>query len=373
MAIIFTKGLATDKLLNAYNNNVVRFYQDDVARTALKCIIEFDGNEFIIYPGPNGNFYYNFMSLVTSIINTNNFNDDIVLGINDFIQWTEKVYKNSNINFTIILDDLTPVSTSINTHWLISFTQIDDYKYKSIPHSKNVNEIVMLHPQKNLNDNKLKIFMWNGYPFDLTIYTGGNYVSFYNTDTNYGINYDSYTLGEVVRFIVSRGTFNYQDLELSFGINNFLISDTINLEFEYINPTCKQVHYLKWMNQYGGWSYWLFDRGKKSKSIKNIGDVNNDFSNVEDTTSPTINIGKNSDPFLSLEYSSSSEDENLILDDLFESNKIYMFTGIPGKLSFNDFIEVSIKGSTIVMQNIKRDNIKYEFDIELPKRVTRTS
>lgn len=372
MAIVFTKSLATDKLLNAYNNNVVRFYQDDVDRTALKCIIEIDGNELVLYPGPTGNFFYNLKDIITAIINTNNFADDLDLTTNDYFDWTNKVYKNTDIVFTIYLDDATNVTTTVDTHWLISYTQIDEFKRTSIPFNTDIFSVIPLHPQYDLNEFKAKLYMWNGYPFDITIYSGAG-----NTNLNIRNTAEGFTAlnivdpPKVLRYCFSDGEELSSLCEI--GNNDISIEYFFDLNLQVIQPDCKQQHYIKWMNRYGGWSYWLFDRGKKSKSIKNIGELNNDFNNVEDTVSPIVSMGKTAENSLSLEFTTSNVNENLILEDLFESNKIYLYTGVPGTASFNDFIEVGIKASSVVIQNIKRDNLKFDFDLELPKLTTRTS
>lgn len=372
MAIVFTKGLVSDRLLNAYNNNVVRFYQDDSDRTALNCVIDVDGNELVIYPGPTGNFFYNLKDIITAIINTNNFEDDLDISTDNYDDWYNRIYKNTDIVFTINLDDNTTVTDTFNCHWLASYTQIEEYKRTSITFNKLKSDVILLHPQFDLNQNKINLYMWKGYPFDITIYTGeGNS----NIDIiNNKVGFDPISIvsfSRIIRYALTDGELLSYICET--GNNDILIQDLLNLSLQVINPDCKQQHYIKWMNRYGGWSYWLFDRGKKSKSIKNIGELNNDFSNVEDTVSPTISMGKTADSNLSLEYTTANENENLILEDLFESNKIYLYVGVPGTASFNDFIEVGIKASSVIVQNIKRDNIKFDFDLELPKLTTRTS
>lgn len=374
MAIVFTKDIATNKLLNAYNNNVVEFYQNDSARTALKCNIEFEGNEFTIYPGPNGKFYYNFMGLVTSIINQKNFADDLEVDLGTSYVYASDVdfFLRTTIRFEIVLDDLTAVAALRKTNWFSSYTQIDEYVNTSIS-NLNPNEVMFLTPSEKWNSPKKYVKQWKGYPFDISLYAFDT-VTFINlsNSSNCIISSDS----RVKRLIFSNGSSSSDlnnDLAIVNGLHEIIIEDTthsILMDFEQYN--CAGGHYLKWMNRYGGWNYWLFEKGKKASSVKSLGSINNDFSNVEDTTSPEVFIGKESNPNIKVQYSTLNINENILLLDLFESAKVYLYVGEIGTASFNDFIEVNIKGGVLPMQDIKRDNLKLEFDIELPKRVTRT-
>lgn len=374
MALVFTKDIATNKLLNAYNNNVVELNQNDPARTALKCNIEFDGNEFTIYPGPNGNFYYNFMSLVTSIINQKNFADDLEVDPgtslvypcdNDFFLFT-------TIQFEIILDDLSTAATSRATYWFNSYTQIDEYVDTSIS-NLNLSGVMFLTPSEKYDSLRKYVKQWKGYPFDISLYSVDE-VTIKNSSNaeQYIVSSDS----RVKRLLFSNGE-SSSDLNNELAIINGLHEITIGeadvsilMEFEQYN--CAGGHYLKWINRYGGWNYWLFEKGKKGSSVKSLGSINNDFSNIEDTTSPEVFIGKESNPTIKVQYSTLNVNENILLLDLFESPKVYLYVGKVGTASFNDFIEVNIKGGVVPMQDVKRDNLKLDFDIELPKRVTRT-
>jgi hypothetical protein len=374
MAIVFTKDIATNKLLNTYNNNVVEFYQNNTARTALKCNIIFDGNLIVIYPSPNGYFYYNFTNLVTSIINKKNFADDLEVDIDQSLVYTcdADFILFVDIQFQIILDDLTVVNISRETIWFNSHTQIDNYIETSIS-NVTLLDFMILTPSKKWNSSKKYVKQWKGYPFDIAVYSINEFtLKNMANDLLYLVNQE----GSVKRLIFSNGSSDNDlnnELQISNGIQEIKHSEIeTSLLMEYEQNNCEGGHYLKWMNQYGSWSYWLFEKGKKTSSIKTIGSLNNDFYDIEDTTSPEVFMGKESNPNIKIQYSTLSIDENILLYDLFESAKVYLYVGIPGTNSFNDFIEVNIKSGVFPIHDIKRDNLKLDFEIELPKRVTRT-
>ena len=55
MAIIFSKDLPTNELLNSHNNNIVKFISNNQLE-ATKCGITVEGVYFEITPNPNGVF-----------------------------------------------------------------------------------------------------------------------------------------------------------------------------------------------------------------------------------------------------------------------------------------------------------------------------
>mgnify|MGYP003397757308 FL=1 len=59
MAIVYKIDLPTDKILCAYNNNVIRFNSDST-ETPISAVIEFNGLTVTLYPNPTGFFYFNF-------------------------------------------------------------------------------------------------------------------------------------------------------------------------------------------------------------------------------------------------------------------------------------------------------------------------
>jgi hypothetical protein len=378
MAIVFINDIETNKLLNAFNNNVVIFYQNDLVRVALKAEILIGGTTLTLYPDPDGVFTYNFKQIITSLINQSNYSDDLIIDVDNSLIYNHETnsYKNYNISFKIFLDDDTNITITRDTNWMASYTQLLEYKRTNIS-NLNISQTIALIPQLDINTNKSYLKYWSGFPFDIPIYCG-------NTDSIEIKNLDNDELigfgdpEKIVRAIISNGNPSEQSIDntLIIGYGTTIIevsteSTSHTIELEKIQPDCSDVYYFKFLNRYSKWSYWLFKRGKTNRTTKSLGFINNDNNNIEDTISPYVFTGKESDDVISLTYDITTPEEREILEDLFETNKTYLYIGTPGTSSFNDFVEVNIKAGSLKIKAAKRDALKIDLQVELPERTTR--
>ena len=93
---------------------------------------------------------------------------------------------------------------------------------------------------------------------------------------------------------------------------------------------------------------------------------------MEDTFSQTINIGVTSKKTI-FANDDVSDVDMLMLGDLFESPKIYLFTGDPNTVNnFNNWMEVGLKEKTVRTEDSKINFLNVQVEIELPSRTTRT-
>lgn len=370
MAIRILKGINPERLIFAFNNNIIRFDSDSglVPETA-----EIGGLDvgIILYPHPDGSFYFNFKDYMSSIINTDNFKDDMVIpnGV-WFYNWTSKIYLQNAITLKINFSDTTSETHVLNIQWLSAYMQLDEYK-KTYP-LNDIMDFFILTPQKIGDTPVLKY--WEGYPFDFTIYTpNSDDITIYSisTDNKYVLDY---THGIINRVLISNGSIEIPDM-IRLGFNQLDIytgGTYIFLTIRKLIPICNnEKHYIKWINRYGGWNYWLFNHGKKTLNPKGLGVINNDFSNLEDTLSPIENIGVTS--FKSILLIDDISDEDMVmLFDLFESPKIYLFTGEPNSVStYHDWIEVNIKDKAVKIKDVKYNYVNVQIEIDLPTRITR--
>jgi hypothetical protein len=147
--------------------------------------------------------------------------------------------------------------------------------------------------------------------------------------------------------------------------------EDINFFVEKINSYCNGT-YLKWLNSFGGWSYWLFYKGNENLQTKELGVLNNDFNNLEDTVSPAISLGTESQNTISLLQEGITKDEMLLLRDLLDSAKVYMFTGIAfTQSSDKDWVEVIVKAGNFRLSNAREKLNNLSVTIELPMNVNR--
>jgi hypothetical protein len=148
--------------------------------------------------------------------------------------------------------------------------------------------------------------------------------------------------------------------ELDFGNDVYidLIKDT----------SCDGV-YLKWLNKSGSaYNYWLFNRFFKiDKRIRDNGQINNDFYNLDNTISTTKQLGKDSYNEWQLLYDTATPDDRTILQGIYTSPKVYLFTGQKfTKNNFNDWLEIKVNASRVNLQEPKQDNADFDLSIELP-------
>lgn len=375
MAVIFISDLSTTKLNLIYNNNVVKFYSDST-ETILKCEISFGTTLVTLHPDPLGLFYYNFKELMISVMNTNNYLDDMAPDLDStFVyDWDLPTYLNHDITFTVFLgDDTTDVSVK-DIHWLSGYVQLRDYK-STYPAA----ELLTTDPallQNKINDSYYSYFLkyWSGFPFDITVF---KIIQDFNLKNNTNaIDFDFGTAVPVSRLVFSDGStdVSIEDLiPLQAGYNDLTIDGEFNILTEKITDNCDNKHYIKWINSLGGWNYWLFDKGNESLKNKEEGFLFNDYNNLNETVSPLVSLGKTSQNAIQLQANSLSEFEKTLLFDLFDSAKIYLFTGVPfSKNTFNDWMEVNLVNGNFKTSNSKGNQYNFNITLELPNNVTRT-
>ena len=376
MAILFDKDLDYTRLLMAYNNNVIEFYSDS-GIAPLKASIQIGIlPPVIIYPQPNGKFFYNFKTLISSILNTDNFKDDTLpdFGTAFDYDWT-KVFNADGILITIQLSDSSTESITLSPKWLAGYFQ-DFTKWDA----HYVDGARLLHNQVN---NVTYLKAWNGYPIDLPFYkpTGGD-LAVVNNGTLTTVPF-AYEIG---RLFLSDGTTDWSNpvqttpFKINIGLNDIVINDVIFLKLDVENPcydtdylTGSPKVYIKWLNNFGGWSYWLFDKADIVRNFKDLGELDNDFSNREDTISKTLQIGKTSTDRMNITTDTIDRKYQCLLESLLESESVFLYRGTPfSPYNFNQWLEVSVNTTSVAVQKAKRLQNRFDLTIELPQRENRT-
>jgi len=367
MAIVYKKDLPTDKILCAYNNNVIRFNSD--SEIPISATITFNGVTVTLYPNPPGFFYFNFKDYITGLINTNNFKDDAELLLptaTPYVDWTSKVFLYSSIDITINLANETTDTDNVNVNWLATMFQLD-----------NKGTIPSTLP-KILHEDSVLTFYPN-LPFDVTILTPqtGDEYYFTNIDNSLSLTIEP-PHGQVNRLIISDGDLEYDLFDL--GLNNFeLTSDkigsgdgaTVSINRKVL--TCFKGIYIKWINSFGGWNYHYFESWRKDQTTKDTFELNNDFDNLEDTLSKIIQGGKTGFNKIVTKQEFTTNENKAGFLTLFTSPKIYLYTGTYGQQTqVTDWLEVSLTPSTINLSNSHKNQSTYNLTFELPPLDTRT-
>lgn len=384
MAISFSKSISIIKILNAYNNNVVEFTSDN-ASPEKKCVINIGGQDITITP-INGVFWYDFSEVVVTLINTNNFSDDIV-PTND-IEVDNSLIKSWLVTFTITFEDDTTEQTTKTYVFLKSIEQI-----------ANVNNR-LISEQQILTKKNLTFF--KGYPFDIAHYSDGD-ITLTNTSND-------------ITGILSSTATNTDRIFLSLGNTLYLSSDAVSNAFKtrvendggiYEVNTCwlstlfslldvginivtivgtttetfiinlKDVDcggtYLKWFNEKSGWHYWLFNPIEKSNlQTKTSGIFKNDFESIDNTFSKSLTVSRSATKFKNLIADSLTIDERLQLEDLLSSPRIEMYNGSYGDVVTNESWQtVLISDGTFNIENTKTVSGDLRITIEINKYTQR--
>lgn len=384
MAIIFTKDIPINKLLTAYNNNIVRFHSDSLL-DSVSAEISMLGDTIILYPHPEGSFYFNLKEYITAEINTKDFADDLIYNLDSLDPGTftydvaDGCYLEAEITFKINLSDSSSELATRNLHFIAGAEQLEDYKKNEILFAAN--QIIVLSPVASRTNNTTYIKHWEGYPFEFSFYNREFPVAPFTLKNNTnGLDFEFNSKSKVTSMFLSDGRTDVtlEDfLPLVIGQNDiqFLIDDVnqnINLIIDKADSDCGV--YVKFLNKYGRFNYWLFDKNHfRSQTSKYLGELDNDFNNLEDTTSPTLQIGKSSDSTIKCAAKNLTENEKRILEGIIDSPKIYLFTGDRfSKADLTDWMEVRLKTSSlpILSPNKKVYNYYVEFDLPATNTIT---
>lgn len=378
MAIVFNKQLDTTKIALAFNNNVIEFYSDSGIAPA-NATITIGSESVTIYPNPNGTFRYNFKELIISIINVDNYTDDLNIDLSTsyVYDWTDKVSLTDEVITTINLSNDTTETDTREITWLSGY--VDLYKWKqNYPQEDLINTQLRLLQRYN-GDNYYNHYLkyWDGYPFDLTLWR-----NFDVTDIENITNSDTYSLTEnnvITRLAFSDGSTDISiedELSLLDGINDLFFYgefNDFNLRLDKVTQFCPNGIYIKWINSLGGYSYWLFAKGENTTKTDSRGALFNDRNNLEDTISPFVSLGKEANKTIKVREQRINSQYKILLEDLLDSAKVYLFTGVPfSKNTFNDWLEVDLKDGKFITENPKEGLYTFDFEFNLPKSVTRS-
>lgn len=376
MAISYLKDVSESNFLFSHNNNVIEFLTDST-KVIRDCIITVGTNVVTIYPKPDGTFYYNFKEIVSSLVNNNNYADDLQvdLDVSYVYTWDSRVYLNLDVDISINFTDDTNDTDSKVLQFVLSAVNLRDYNNR-FPIVDDLLNPFILSP-KSVNANNAyysKYFV--GYPFDITLYK--------NQDSLDEISIENNTNGTSYIFNSSLSN-KFNRLAFSDGRTSSTIEDVLplvegnnNLKIEASNPInnvflniekqdgCNGV-YLKWLNDSGGYSYWLFTNNAARRGYKEKGYLNNDFENLEDTTSQDISLGLDSKDTLNVYESNLNENQKNLIATILDSPKVYLFTGTPfSQNNFNDWMEIKNKTRRYDLKQVKRNLFNISLSFELP-------
>ena len=375
--LVFTTDINPGKLRMAFNNDIIRFYTTNTSPPKY-CDITAEGLSVHLLPDPDGRFFFNFRPYVAALVNTRNFDDTTDADLNvsnpsSFVyDFTSGTYLELEVAISITTGNNTVDSATYNLSWIAGVEQINDY------HNFSKTGTYLLSPFRKLSGNSYYLKYWQGYPFDIALYTPGNSLMFANQTNLLSVNLEMTGHGDRLFFSDGRTDETLEDLlPLVEGLNKIRM-----IHGPHPSPSDKFIYldkmpytggvYLKWLNSYGGYSYWLFeDTYTIDRSTKQLGEIDRELYNLEDTITRTYQLGKESQDSMRLIAELLNDDERRVVEGILDSPKIYLFTGQPyARSSRKDWVEVSLKTTGARLKNAKQPLTNFTFDIELPQRYT---
>lgn len=351
----------------AYNDNIISF-QSDLITSPEKALVTIGSNVFTIFP-INGSFSYNLKEAVKVLINPTKFKDQIQPNIA-----TGVTYSDSSLSKTVSLNIVVSGpqgtdSTDLTYSFIKSAEQLPGYNAKI----QNANEVRVFLSSVNYTD--YHCTWYEGYPFDIAVYGIKSGDTYYLKNSNTGDQLATQTAGDnsVKRIFFSDGQndVNNQNLiPITTTLNHLELH--INGVFKsniYLNKKDNKCGtYLKWVNQNGGYSYWLFDRvHQEDWKVTNLDNFNSNFDNLQNLIGGVKSLGKEATETRKLTTKLSGNDKEYI-KDLLVSPRVQMYVSNQPyeKITPYNFIDVILNDGGFTINNSKSNNLKMDIQITLP-------
>lgn len=349
--------LPSGAILNAYNDNVIRFTATGIEKFDLVANEQLPAT---LYPSPLGEYFLNLKDYAIALINQNLFADEITPNI----EVDGYVYPDPSLflDMDLKLSNGTFIQTS-KFYFLKSVAQIAQYLEKLI--TKNY----ILLPVSGLS---YKATYYEGYPFDVSIFSNLlRTITLVNKTTTNSVDLDFNRY--VNRLFFSQGSENFtidDVLPMQTGINRLEVQfdelSKLDLIIKKKESVC--APYFKFYRNSGGWGYIRFERQVSIQDKTKEGkDVRVDYNGIQNTLTRTLNEGKEATVVMDLqtELLESWEMENF--RDFIKSPRVEMYTGdLFQKQTSKSWIGVSVKSSSLDTTKTKtllnKEKVKIEIE-----------
>ena len=354
MATFSITGVDANNFLNIYNNNVVNIDYDGSPETEtanyLRVTVtrgvesaEFQVTQFTTSPEAQL-FTFNLKEVFKSLVSDAK-NRDLKTPISQVVT-DGGLLQEYSVQYGLIHNE-----PELNNYY--------NYTYKAFKSVEQIGETIV----KPITDpyilSNYNITMFKGYPFDFSLYTDAGSMNIVNLTNGNSIHYPSVGVG-VNRVFLSRGEYLLDEIDeyqnfvnrvanaggtlitnpcyspssslpiLNIGYNNIQIesgSFTSQVLKVRLIDACEGV-YLKWFNEKGAWSYWLFNNIHKDKISSRVIDVyNTDFDSIEQTYFPSLITGKEAENTLDLIYNALDDNEYNQVKSVITSPRVELFIG----------------------------------------------
>lgn len=379
MAVTIEKLIDESRIGYALVNNILQFNKGS-ALNLPNATLEFDSKLYVLRPAPDGTFWYNMIDILSVYAGRFGYIDDLdynvdTLGV--YYDWTDRALVRGAIIIKFFNPDGSLYQTITNNVYLLNgIIQIEEHR-KRLPYVLGKTDTLAMTPLSFNSNSSAYVKYWTGYPFDIGVHKESNSSFSIINNENTGV-YNVTSSNIVDRFFISDGrTISGIEtaLQLIEGVNNLTLISSNGKQFTlYLDkktPANNCGVYVKWINSQGLYSYWLFDLSERNRNSNDLGYIDNDFFNIEDTYTPRVNIGKVSADSIKVSVR-LNEDQKPLFMEIFDSPAIWLFTGRPyDKNTVTDWLSVSLKTTTNRLKDYKRNQTNLDLVFELPNRYTR--
>ena len=311
-----------------FKDNFITFQSDSLI-VPLNASVVIDSVPIIIYPNPQGKFYFNFKEYISYALNRIQGEDPV----------TKVIYFNTPIQVNYINN--TSETFLYPLYFVdgnIVFREALGLEFMSVP--------------------KIKLFLGNSNNFLLnTAYQSllGSTTKFYKKDTPSNF----FTATSLPGTIGVNLTYNPSIITGSgiYVAERSVFKAEIDIEIE----TCLADRFdIRFKNLRGGYSYWSFDYWQVQRQPKDLGEVSTN-------TNLMRQIGKSVKDIVTVE---SDVNYPELFAELLESNTIHFYERTPGGI--NNFpVEIALTAQSKTIKDFK-NNKPFTLQFELPARYTRT-
>lgn len=350
-AIELLEGFATDALLNAFNDNVLRFKitgEDKVYITAN------DELPINLYASPIEEFYLNLKDFATALINQNKFEDEILPNI----EVDGYVYPDPSLFLAIDLRLTAEVYSSVlKFYFLKSVAQIAGFQEKLI--SKNY---VLLD----------RATYYEGYPFDIPVFSTKNQqVILHNKTTSHKIALDFSQY--MNRLFLSQGSENFtldNILSMQTGVNRLSLEfgPTDKIDVVVLKKESRCAPYFKFYRNGGGYGYIRFESEVGVRNSAQEGEsIRMDFDGIQNTLRRSI-TEKETKVTMELQTESLELYEMENFKDFLGSPRVEMYVGdLFQKQTEKSWVGVNVSSRSLNTRRPKavklKENVTVEFDL----------
>lgn len=325
MIILLNSNIDVERLNCGFSDNYI-YFQSDSLIVPLNASITIDNVPIILYPNPQGIFYFNFKEYVSYALNRIVENDNYV---NKVIYYTTPI----QINF---INNTSETQTFPYRFYdgIITFDSVDGLEFlapKKIKYSASAS-----------NDFQKLAIISNS--------SGAGEIKFYKKETPLIFYSLAYLIGDLGIIIA----LNESGIITTSGVY-VAKRGAVTTEIEIEVDDCLVPKFdIRFKNSKGGFSFWSFDYWQVQRQPKDLGEVSTN-------TNVMVQIGKSSKDIVIAENDVNYQE---LFNDLLESNTIIgLLEGYT--------VEIALTAQSKTIKDFK-NNKPFTLQFELPARYTRT-